>query len=288
MNRADFKRLSIVRLREARSLLRAGHYDGAYYLAGYVVECAIKACIARDTKRYDFPDKNRANASWNHNLAALALTARLDVQQEIKSDPQFGSNWATVKDWTEESRYRKNDSAQAREIIAAITDRRWGVTVVKTVLVEHDIEDGQTLLATLDQANVSLPYKSLADRVKTRMLSETLVQASIPKKGFRVRAALWLYSGDSPEWRLVIATPLVEEFGTRSTYAEIQRVLNSLSPPLGLTLENISVVKPKDPFVKTLGRALRVGPTTGVRFARNTIGDTYVEDSYIYRLSRAA
>ena len=46
MNRADFQRLADVRIDEAGVLLAAGRWSGAYYLAGYAVECALKACIA--------------------------------------------------------------------------------------------------------------------------------------------------------------------------------------------------------------------------------------------------
>lgn len=57
MNRRDFQELARVRLREAGALLRARHYDGAYYLAGYAVECALKACLARKVRRHEFPPK---------------------------------------------------------------------------------------------------------------------------------------------------------------------------------------------------------------------------------------
>ena len=57
MLRKDFRELAMIRLREARVLLRAKCYDGAYYLAVYAVECALKACIARHTKRFEFPDR---------------------------------------------------------------------------------------------------------------------------------------------------------------------------------------------------------------------------------------
>jgi len=45
--------------------------DGAYYLAGYAVECALKACIAKKTQRHEFPDKRRVDASHTHNLIQL-------------------------------------------------------------------------------------------------------------------------------------------------------------------------------------------------------------------------
>lgn len=59
MNRDDLQKLARLRLREARALLDRDLYPGAYYLSGYVVECALKACIAKSTKKFDFPDKGR-------------------------------------------------------------------------------------------------------------------------------------------------------------------------------------------------------------------------------------
>jgi HEPN domain-containing protein len=50
MNRADFHKLAEIRIKEARVLLDRKCYAGAYYLAGYAVECALKACIARKTQ----------------------------------------------------------------------------------------------------------------------------------------------------------------------------------------------------------------------------------------------
>jgi hypothetical protein len=50
VNRAEFQKLADLRAREAGVLLAAKCYDGAYYLAGYAVECALKECIARKTR----------------------------------------------------------------------------------------------------------------------------------------------------------------------------------------------------------------------------------------------
>jgi hypothetical protein len=55
VDRKDLQELSTVRPKEAAALLKAGLFDGAYYLAGYAVECALKACIAKGTQRYEFP-----------------------------------------------------------------------------------------------------------------------------------------------------------------------------------------------------------------------------------------
>jgi hypothetical protein len=67
MNRKDLQALSQLRAREARYLLKGGHLSGAYYLLGYSVECALKACIAKRVQRYDFPDKQLAQEVYTHN-----------------------------------------------------------------------------------------------------------------------------------------------------------------------------------------------------------------------------
>jgi hypothetical protein len=47
-DRATFQQLAELRLAEARALHAEGLYSGAYYLAGYAIECALKAKIAAD------------------------------------------------------------------------------------------------------------------------------------------------------------------------------------------------------------------------------------------------
>ena len=77
VNRKDLQLLARVRLAGAKTLLDAGRPDGAYYLAGYAVECALKACIARGTLRHEFPGKKTVDASHTHNLRDLIKVANL-------------------------------------------------------------------------------------------------------------------------------------------------------------------------------------------------------------------
>ena len=129
MNRADFQRLAQVRLGEARVLLDNAQYAGAYYLSGYVVECALKACIARQTQQYDLPDRNLVNQSYTHDLTRLINVAglRLSLDQESNRDPLFAVYWNVVKDWSEESRYLEQSEAVARDLYTAIADTHHGV-----------------------------------------------------------------------------------------------------------------------------------------------------------------
>jgi HEPN domain-containing protein len=128
LNRKDLQALSRVRLREARALLRLGFYDGAYYLAGYSVECALKACIAKQTKRYDFPDRDLTQA-FTHALRQLLVKAGLEreLKTKISADALFRVRWEKVLEWDVESRYNVHRQEDADVLIRAISDRQHGV-----------------------------------------------------------------------------------------------------------------------------------------------------------------
>ena len=130
MTRNDFQQLTRIRLKEARVLLLNGHYEGAYYLAGYAVECAIKACIAKNVKHYDFPDKKLANESHSHDLEQLIKVAGLQNKLNIKLqvNRQFELNWAIAKDWSEQKRYSTLiQNTSAKDFYSALTRRQHGI-----------------------------------------------------------------------------------------------------------------------------------------------------------------
>jgi len=131
--------------------------------------------------------------------------------------------------------------------------------MVKTSLVEQDLNEGKRLLEVLD-------------RPKPNGTS------------FRVKAAFWLYRPESMGWRLILATPLVDEKGRLATYAHLRKILDSIQP-LNLSTHNISVLSPRDPLVKAVRGALRIASDSeDVRFSGAMVGGTYVEDAYLYRL----
>ena len=129
MNRKDFQELAALRLKEARILLRDDCWEGAYYLAGYVAECALKACIARQTERHDFPDKKRVVDSHTHNLTGLLQLAGLTkaLKQAEQIHPELHTNWVIVADWFEVSRYARPSQEDAENLLRALAERKHGV-----------------------------------------------------------------------------------------------------------------------------------------------------------------
>jgi len=129
MNRSELHRLSRIRTKEAKRLLDGKCPNGAYYLAGYAVECALKACIAKQTHRHDFPDKKRGDDSYTHDLIKLVKIANLEneLQQEINANVIFRDNWTIAQKWSEATRYRLFTQDDAVVLYAAIVDEKDGV-----------------------------------------------------------------------------------------------------------------------------------------------------------------
>jgi HEPN domain-containing protein len=129
MNRAEFKKLALTRLDDARALLKKRRYSVAYYLAGYVVECGLKACLARRTRRYEFPPEWSVvwEFYYTHKLEKLAKASHLQGALEAKNT-QLQKYWNIVRGWSEDCRYvPQSDRRRATEMLRAIEDPADGV-----------------------------------------------------------------------------------------------------------------------------------------------------------------
>ena len=107
-----------MRAGEAKQLLDAGFFDGARYLIGYAVECALKACIAKQIKAHDFPDKNLITNAYTHDLDKLVSIAGLgqEMAKSRKKNAGFDRNWAIAKDWSEAFRYNLNTKQKEADV----------------------------------------------------------------------------------------------------------------------------------------------------------------------------
>jgi hypothetical protein len=104
-SRADFEKLMLLRMQEAKWLLDQKDWDGAYYLVGYAVEFALKIRIISQLMKSDsFPNKQLAENFYKHDLRRLRELAGLD--DEMDNDAAVSPHWDIVKDWTEQTRYQ--------------------------------------------------------------------------------------------------------------------------------------------------------------------------------------
>ena len=97
VTRAEFQEMAEQRLAEAKALLDQGKWNGAYYLAGYAVELALKACIIKTLLATDaFPDKEFSKNCYTHAVEKLVGLAKLDGARRTATDadPDLLTNWA--------------------------------------------------------------------------------------------------------------------------------------------------------------------------------------------------
>jgi len=131
VNRSDFQKLAELHLQHAKALLNAELYSGAYYMCGYVVECALKACICRKTEQFDFyPKPQEYKKAWSHEIEGLVTVSGIEGEFKAarRADPVLDVNWRSVaEDWSPDSRYESSSRQEAEDLLAAISDPDHGV-----------------------------------------------------------------------------------------------------------------------------------------------------------------
>lgn len=113
------RNLAALRLEEAQILVQNGKPDGAFYLAGYSVELALKAKVAERLGLpglFDEQNTNQQFAGLNelrrlvktHNLTLLfvmsGLKAAFDQLRVTQAEFSTAASW--LNDWNEGLRYR--------------------------------------------------------------------------------------------------------------------------------------------------------------------------------------
>jgi hypothetical protein len=131
VNRSHFQKLAKERSGDAKSLLADKRWSGAYYIAGYAIECALKACILALVEKSGmiFEDRKFAEKCWTHDLGDLMRLAALheSLSLERKPNPGLWQNWVVVKDWSEVSRYEDTHHNKAKKLYRAVSGNTSGV-----------------------------------------------------------------------------------------------------------------------------------------------------------------
>lgn len=119
---ATFVRLAELRLEEAKVLLANGQPSGAYYLAGYAVECALKAKIAGGFRENEIPDLKRVRSIYTHDLSGLLELAGLKkaLDEERDHNSRLYARWMVIKTWSESARYSVWTELDASAMLAAL------------------------------------------------------------------------------------------------------------------------------------------------------------------------
>jgi len=125
----------------------------------------------------------------------------------------------------------------------------------KAALVSLDIERGREVLDALKRAKL------------------------------KVSIALWVYSPEYEDWRLVLSARQFGSLDPRDAY----RRLNDSLAAAGLTPDKtppVLILPTTDSFIRELRQLFwKTKSVEGMRLGGQMIGDRFVQDAYVYRIS---
>jgi len=127
--------------------------------------------------------------------------------------------------------------------------------MVKGTLVNVDIETGAEVLGLLEQANVN------------------------------ISVALWLYPSDRADWFLVMASRQFDQVVLQEAYKMIRIALDKAGFPWERRPETM-IKRLNDPLIRDLRRTFgKTKSVQGMRIGGHMVGDQFIEDGYVYRIS---
>lgn len=126
----------------------------------------------------------------------------------------------------------------------------------------------------------------------TQWFSNEMLQAGaalikrLDETNAQVAAAFWLLDSEEKTWVLTIVSSLVESEGPRRYYKRINDINKSAQPDEDIiSLHDIQVVTTNNRIVRAIKHSnLRQSLPENNRLGKNTIGDVYIEDMYLYRM----
>ena len=129
--------------------------------------------------------------------------------------------------------------------------------------------------------------------VVREFLSEPMIEAGkrlierLDESDSDVQAAFWMFFPDEKCWKLIIASESVGLDGPRQFYKQVVEANKKADESESVvSLHDVGATDTSDTFVNLFRTAISTGDEiAGIRFSRNAINGTFIEDSYIYRIN---
>jgi hypothetical protein len=141
----ELKKIALTRLKTAKILIDASDWDGAAYMLGYALECALKAAICKSLRLTAYPDTVKDGPIRTffatHKFDQLLVVSGLQDIFNAAGNVDCFRHWSefTVEypgDWPSMrynlGRMNQFDEKKARALHANLTDPQHGVlTTIK-------------------------------------------------------------------------------------------------------------------------------------------------------------
>lgn len=111
------------------------------------------------------------------------------------------------------------------------------------------------------------------------------VIAALSRAGIPVALGLWAFTSEPEEWRLTIATPVVDELGSLAAYGKVRKALQKAGIESEFPLMHVFLRSPKDRVLRSLQKESQALANLGredYRLVNASIEGSFVEDAYLY------
>ena len=108
---------------------------------------------------------------------------------------------------------------------------------------------------------------------------------ALDNAGLKVKVIVWLLLPEYDEWRLVLASPEFDAANPIEAYGLVHKALDAAKFPAEQT-PPLLILPMSDTSIRALRRVSgKAKSVLGMRLGGQMIGDRFVEDGYVYRIS---
>lgn len=109
------------------------------------------------------------------------------------------------------------------------------------------------------------------------------LQRRLITTGVRIAACFWLFDREANRWQLTVASPEVDDEGSRVVYGKVWDILYGGPNGIrGLDLPDVTVLGANDKFVRALAGYNALTTLSEKRLSGFGLNGIYIEDIYIY------
>ncbi len=111
--------------------------------------------------------------------------------------------------------------------------------------------------------------------------------AQLDKNDAQIKSAFWFFNPEKKMWRLILASPLVSTEGPRLFYKRILNATKELGDDELICLHDITASTMSNKIVQLIKTAVATknNDISDIRYSKNAVNGTFIEDSLIYRSS---
>ena len=110
------------------------------------------------------------------------------------------------------------------------------------------------------------------------------VTEQLKAHGVSFDGVFWLYDEDADDWRLVIATSLVDQVGWKETYLRLAQIVSTV-PRSDLQVMGITAMSLQTPLFAALRKAFATAAhVEGTRLQHTTVNGVLVPAAYLYEI----